>query len=46
MKKNIVLLVGGVIAGFALCLTTAALIPCRDEEESFDQLERTMRTGT
>ena len=34
MKKNIFFLVGGVIAGVALCLTTAMLIPMNDESDT------------
>ena len=30
MKKNIFLLLGGIAAGFALCLTTAMMIPLED----------------
>lgn len=31
MKKNIFLLLGGIAAGFALCLTTAMMIPLEDD---------------
>ena len=31
MKKNIFLLLGGIAAGFALCLTTAIMIPLEDD---------------
>lgn len=34
MKKNFVFLLGGIVTGFALCLTTAMLIPLDDERSS------------
>lgn len=35
MKKNILFLIGGVVTGFALCLTTAMLIPLDDGLDTF-----------
>lgn len=35
MKKNIFFLVGGIITGVTLCLTTAMLIPLDDEANTF-----------
>jgi len=32
MKKNIIFLVGGVVTGIVLCLTTAMLLPLDDDE--------------
>ena len=34
MKKNFVFLLGGIVTGFALCLTTAMLIPLDDDSSS------------
>ena len=34
MKKNFVFLLGGIVTGIALCLTTAMLIPLDDERSS------------
>ena len=36
MKKNILFLVGGIVTGFALCLTTAMLIPLGNELDAFE----------
>ena len=33
MKKNICFLIGGVIAGLALCLATARYLPIEDPED-------------
>ncbi len=33
MKKSIVILIGGIITGIALCLTAASIIPLEDEDE-------------
>lgn len=34
MNKNFVFLLGGIVTGFALCLTTAMLIPLDDDRSS------------
>lgn len=34
MNKNFVFLLGGIVTGFALCLTTAMLIPLDDDRNS------------
>lgn len=36
MKKNIIFLIGGIVTGFALCLTTAMLIPLDNELDAFE----------
>lgn len=35
MKKNIFFLIGGIITGVTLCLTTAMLIPLDDEVDAY-----------
>ena len=34
MNKNFVFLLGGIVTGFALCLTTAMIIPLDDDRSS------------
>ncbi len=36
MKKNLIFLIGGIVTGFALCLTTAMLIPLDEELDAFE----------
>ncbi len=36
MKKNIIYLIGGIVTGFALCLTTAMLIPLGNELDALE----------
>lgn len=35
MKKNIVILISGIIAGIGLCLTAASVIPLKEDEYRF-----------